>query len=335
VDKFGSNLDKFGSIFESDAVVVTEQRMSVIIEPTPDFLPRLRLFEGPLPAVAALDAVKAHPAFPDVMREITAGFARLYRGNRVLNTVGTDRWRFLISVFAIHLHFAGSTDNPHKGLTAGRLRRLCADNKICSPGRASAMVNLMRSFGQLETVLNTEDRREQILMPTERLMTWHRERFTVFFKGMERVLPEGAEALAALDSAEFMPRFMCELSRSFLAGFYYVDHVPEMKLFFERNSGMIALYALLQSAPSERTFPPTGAMSVSHSAVARQFGVSRVHVRRLLQDAVKQNLLARVGDKEDQFRVLPRLAQAFRQTIALYVVHYAQCVRAAVADIEA
>jgi hypothetical protein len=297
-------------------------------------LPRLQLFDGPFPAMAALDAVKAHPAFPHAMRDISGSFARLYRGDRVLNTVGTDRWRFLISVFAIHLHFTGTPDNPQRRLTAGRLRRLCAENRICSPGRASAMINLMRSFGQLETAPNTEDRREQLLMPTERLMTWHRERFAVFFRGMEQVLPEGAEALAALDLAAFLPRFMSELSRSFLAGFYYVDHIPDMKLFFERNCGMMVLYTLLQSAPAEPTFPPTGAISVSYSAVGRQFGVSRVHVRRLLEDAVKQDLLARVGEKEDQLRVLPRLAEAFRHTIAMYIVHYAQCARAALAEIE-
>jgi hypothetical protein len=309
--------------------------MHVIAKPKPeDSLPRLQLFDGQLPSVAALDAVMSHPAFPDAMRDISGRFARLYRGNRVLNTVGTDRWRFLISVFAIHLHFAGTPDNPQKGLTAGRLRRLCAQNKICSPGRAGAMISLMRSFGQLDTVPNTEDRRERLLMPTERLMTWHRERFTVFFQGMEKVLPEGTEALAALDDADFLPRFISQLSRSFLAGFYYVDHVPDMKLFFEHNSGMMALYTLLQSAPAERTFPPTGAMSVSYSAVGRQFGVSRVHVRRLVQNAVKRDLLARVGEKEDQFRILPRLADAFRRTIALYLVHYAQCARATFAEVE-
>jgi DNA-binding MarR family transcriptional regulator len=306
--------------------------MRVIAEKeTEHSLQSLQLFDGPFPSMAALDAVKAHPAFPDAMREISGSFAKLYRGDRVLNTVGTDRWRFLISVFAIHLH----SDNPQRGLTAGRLRRLCADNKICSPGRASAMVNLMRSFGQLETVPNTEDRRELLLMPTERLMTWHRERFAVFFNGMAKVLPEGADALAALGSAAFLPRFISQLSRSFLVGFYYVDHIPDMKLFFERNSGMMVLYTLLQSAPAENAFPPTGAISVSHSAIGRQFGVSRVHVRRLLQDAVKQNLLARVGDKEDQFRVLPRLVEAFRHTIAMYIVHYAQCIRATLAEIEA
>src|SRR5262245_59866461 len=103
------------------------------------------------------------------------------------------------------------------------------------------MLVLMRMFGYLASARSEEDRRLNRLVPTEQLIAWHRERLAFTLDAVGNVLPEGAQALTALRTPDFLPRFVSHVARLYLAGFYYVDHVPEMKLFFERNAGVVIL----------------------------------------------------------------------------------------------
>jgi len=74
-------------------------------------------------------------------------------------------------------------------------------------------------------------------------------------------------------------------------------------------------------------------VSLSHSAIARDFGVSRVHVRRLVQEGVGAGLLDRAGTSGDAIKISPRLSDAVKRALATYMVHYTHCARLAHADI--
>ena len=81
------------------------------------------------------------------------------------------------------------------------------------------------------------DRRLRRLVPAESLFAWHRKRCTHFFAAAAKVMPDDADALAALDTPAFMPKFMRHLARTHAAGFHYVEYVPDVRPFFERNAG--------------------------------------------------------------------------------------------------
>jgi hypothetical protein len=292
----------------------------------------LRLFDGDLPSEDTIAAIIAHPRFPEASRTIAAGLVALYQGERVVNLVMPHRVRYMISIFALHLHFASRPDDPNSGLTASRLSKLCVERKICSAGRAEAMLAIMRDYDHLVPAPSEEDRRLRRLVPAEPLFEWHRKRCAHFFAAAAKVLPEDADPLAALDAPEFMPNFMRHLASSHVGGFQYVDHVPDIRLFYERNAGGPILMSIILSRASDDTFPPSLPVSISLSAIARDFWVSRAHVRGLVQDAVSAGLLDRVGSSGDQFRVSLRLSDAIRRIMAFYVIHYTHCARLAYAE---
>jgi hypothetical protein len=296
--------------------------------------PSAALFDGHLPSESATAAVIAHPRFTEASRIAAAGLVALYQGGRTVNLVMPDRVRYIISVFAVHLHFAGRPNDPNSGLTASRLSKLCAERKICSEGRAESMLAIMREFGHLVPAPTEEDRRLRRLVPAQPLFDWHRQRCTHFFQAAGKVMPDDADALAALDTPGFMPKFMRHLARSHVAGFHYVEHVPEVRLFYERNAGGPILMSIMLSGAGDDSFPPARAVSVSLSGLARDFEVSRAHVRRLVQDAVDAELLHRAS-AGDEFKVSPRLAAAIRRVTATYMVHYTHCARLAYADLAA
>jgi hypothetical protein len=291
------------------------------------------LFDDGVPSAAALQAVEAHPRFSVAQRMIAAGGVAQYRGNRILNLMGTDRARFLIGMFAIHLHYVARLGDPRSGLTLGRLKAICVEQKICSPGRVEATLVLMRMLGHLASARSAEDRRQHRLVPTDALLAWHRERLAYTLEAVALVLPEGARALAALRSADFLPRLVSHLARLYLAGFYYVDHVPEMRLFLERNAGLMILFGIMMSGETADTVPPRGPVAILPRTLARQYGVSGSHVRRMVQEAIDTGLLRRDETTPDGYRVLPPLSAAFARFMALHVLQVAHAARAALAEI--
>jgi hypothetical protein len=195
------------------------------------------------------------------------------------------------------------------------------------------MLAIMRGYGHLVPAPSDADRRLRRLTPAESLFAWHRKRCVFFFEAAAKVMPEHVQALAALDTPGFIAHFVRHLARIHASGFHYVEQVPDVRQFFEHSAGGSILMSIMLSGDSDDTFPPSRPVSISFSAIARDFGVSRVHVRRLVQEGVGAGLLERAGPSGDDVAVSPRLSDAVRRVLALYIVHYTHCARLAHFDI--
>jgi hypothetical protein len=282
-------------------------------------------FAGSNFAKETLEAARAHPAFPQAARKQMLDFVGLYQGNRLLNTIVNDRGRVLVAYFCLYLHYFGVPDDPEPGLTVSRLKKVCADLGICSPGRAETMLILMRMFGHLEAAPAT-DRRKRLLMPTERLIESVRTRWAFQFENMMPVFPELRAPLSLINDRNFMLVLIRRLHDRFVAGLRIVDHAPGLELFIDRNAGIMVLFSLLLAGDSDDVFPPQRPVRLSISAVSRRFGVSRVHVRKLLRDATEQGYVARAGSADGEVQLLPPAIDAafgFLTSTFLYLGHCA------------
>jgi DNA-binding MarR family transcriptional regulator len=277
-------------------------------------------------APAAIAALRAHPLFAEAARAAAAGMVAHYEGNRLLNQLMNDRARALFTHHAVYLHFSRTPGDAGSGLTVGRMKDLCVETELCSRGRVEVMLGLLRAAGYLAPASDPADRRRRVLVPTERLLALHKQRFDMHFAAMECALPEAAPARAALDDPEFMPAFARILGRHFRAGLRLLSHAPELLLFAERNAGMVILFSLLLAGEAGDAFPPTRPVPVSISALAAKFSVSRKHVLKLLRDAQREGFLQRTGDRSDRVVLLPRVhegAQMFFATMFLYLARSA------------
>ena len=80
---------------------------------------------------AAIEALREHPQFQTAMRAAARGILGLYRGNRMLNALMSDRARAMFTNAALHLHFSGTSDG-RPGLTVGAMNDLCVQLQLCS-----------------------------------------------------------------------------------------------------------------------------------------------------------------------------------------------------------
>ena len=283
----------------------------------------------------AVAALRRHPRFRDALAEFGTMVVRLYRGNRLINLIANDRGRALLAMFALYLHYTRRADDPASGLTAARLQSLFVETGLGSAGRAKALVTLMRWGGYVEDAPASRDRRIKALQPTEKMLAMHRERWRGALGAAALVLPEAAQAQARFEAPEFMRAYAIALASEFQGGFRLLDHGPELRLFSDRNAGFPIMFSILLSAAPEDGMPPTGAIPVSASALAKRFHVSRTQVNRLLHDAQAAGLIERSGAPEMRVRFTPRFAENFEKLFGSLLLAHAACARHALGEIEA
>jgi DNA-binding MarR family transcriptional regulator len=287
------------------------------------------------PSAEEVRALREHPQFPAALRFFAAGLVDIYDGNRLLNQVLNDRGRLVLSFLVLYLHFSGGAEGlPGGGFTTSRLTAHCVETGICSPGRAVAMLALMRFGGYLQSAASTTDRRTKVLVPTDRMIAAVQERLTCQFGALALLLPEGGEALARVSDIEFVAALSRRLGERFLAGARPLLHAPELHPLMERNAGLMVVLSLFLAGKPDDTFPPTRPVRISISALARRFAVSRPHVINLLRDAEQEGFLRRDGLQGEEIVVLPLLSDAAQNFFATVFLYQAKSAREALADLK-
>jgi CRP-like cAMP-binding protein len=159
-------------------------------------------------------------------------------------------------------------------------------------------------------------------------------RWQMQFDAMAPVLPEIAAAMAVVRQADFTAALIRRLGERFFAGLRLVEHAPGFELFADRNAGVLIAYSLLLAGERGDAFPPQRPVRLSISAAARRFGVSRVHVRKLLRDAEDEGYLARTGSADGEVALQPRFIDATLDFIASAFLYLGHCAVVAVDEIE-
>lgn len=277
----------------------------------------------------ALAALKAHPKFDEAWRYVAVSLIKQYRGTRLLNALINDCGRNAIAVLALYLHRTAAPGDARSGLTVGRMKAICADQDIASPGRIEALIMMMRAFGFVRPLPDGSDRRVRRLEPTERLIAILHERWDTVLGAMTPIFPEAGHARAALADETFERALVQRFGVYFLSGFRLMDDPETMGLFGQRNGGLAIAFSLLT------TGAPREPVTVSIAGMARQFGVSRVHVRKMLRDAAAAGYLAWTGSPAAQVLVRPPLEEAVRDFFANAFLFMRHCASEASEEIAA
>ncbi|HWQ86596.1 hypothetical protein [Brevundimonas sp.] len=266
--------------------------------------------------------MRAEPGFDEAARICAANVIGLYRDSGLLNLVINDQGRVVIGWFAIYLNLSGG-----EGLTLSRIIALCKRHRVCSAGRAAAIVGLMRATGYLAPV-PSGDRRERRLAPTERLMNGQWERWRCVLAALAHLRPAARRSLAAMGDPAFDRSLVSDLFDHYLAGFRLIGaNVTELSLIGQRKAGIVILFSLFAARrPGERG---EQVADLSVSELARRFHVSRAHVISVLRDAQEQGLLHRGRMEGDPVVVLPPLVEGVGKFLASSFLLMDHCSRRA------
>ncbi len=257
----------------------------------------------------AIASLQGHPGFEAAMLAAATAIIDLYRDNWVLNRLVNDRGRFILGLMIISLHFAADHD---EGFTPAQLQETAGAAGVCSPGRITAFLASLRLLGLLRPV-PTEDRRQRRLVPTERFLALHRERWRRLFEALAMIRPEGETAITALNDPVFIGGFARALVAAHCSGLRMAQFVPEVRSAVERDAGFTVLLSLLLAEVTEQ--------SASIAVLARRFSVSRAHVLMVLREAERWGLAAPVGPRGG-YRAGPGLGAVMRRFFAImFLMH--------------
>jgi hypothetical protein len=260
--------------------------------------------------------LRDHPQFPAAMRACAASMVKLHNRSRFLGWFLSDRTLAILAHAAISLDADASDDDPQSGLSPGSFKSFCARTGMCGEGRATAILAFMRLTGHLEAETHPADRRITRLRPSDKLLETMRSRLGAEFAAVAMICPEIAPAAEQLGSREFEHQMSREFLTRFKIGARFIDHAPDLRLFVERDVGVMVLFALMLEADPAEPLPPANPVPLSIAALARRFRVSRTHVLRLIREAEAAGLMTRLGEKGEQISFAPKLQEGIKDFFA-------------------
>jgi hypothetical protein len=276
---------------------------------------------------------RRHPRFADSLRASAKLAIELYRGNRLVNLISSDRGRLMLSRAALYLHHTRDPDASASALTAARLQSIFVETGLGSAGRAKALIALMRWGGYLEAAPPQRDRRVKALQPTQKLLALHRARWRGTLAAAGLVLPDAAEGAARFDEPGFVRAFSIALGAGFLGGLRLIDYAPDLQIVVDRSAGLLVVLSIILAARPEDGMPPTTSIPVSASGLAQQFHVSRSQIRKFLREVEERGLIERSGELEMRIRFLPRMIESIETALAAMLVNQSTCARYALDEI--
>jgi hypothetical protein len=276
------------------------------------------LIRGPLSA-EAVAALRAHPLLPNA---VSAAAGAMVAISRRPPAIITDLGRLLIGNLALYLHYSRDPADPSSGLSAGRMKELCSEQKVCSKGRALAVMALMRNAGDLVPATCQVDQRLRLLVPTEKLINRCRQYWEAIFRGIAVVIPGRSDAIAALQREAVLAGFQQVFGGYFCAGMRMFKLEAGLTPFAQRNAALAILFSLLVASEQDGDAGSPATVRISIAELARRFGVSRPQVVRVLSNAVEACLIERSAPDGLHVTVLPRLRSV---TEDFYVTAFLLC----------
>ncbi len=265
--------------------------------------------------------LRDHPDFRRALFAYAALIPPYFSNNLILNRVVTEAWRFEMLVYTLYLHDTRDPDDPRSGLTVANLQKICAEQKCASRGRVLAILGVMRLAGYLSRVKSGQDRRVMRLEPSAEFISvvegWNNRIFQI----IDAIFPEGK--LAELDRAA--PGFGKDMrirgAEGLLRGWKLLDPFPEVNHFVSKDGGWMLLLTVVAEAlrGSSREIAP---VSLDLNSFGARFGVSRSHLRRLLEAAYAAGLLDAAPKDGAHILLSPRLVAAFLACMASELSYY-------------
>jgi len=254
--------------------------------------------EGKLPPERLAQMIAA-PGFAEAGRVLATNMIAAAANDKKLDGIFKDAGRYVAAMLAVHLHSSG-------GLTLPRLKEMCRAIGFLSPGRARAMLIYLQYLGYVELLRSGSPAR---YAPTASFVTSWRSHLRAALEAVRLVEPSVATVLERLDERDTLDIFArmhaeCLLTWARDGG----QDAPFIRVFTHRYAGTQIVWTLLLADDSD--FPPSKPVVFSAGAAARRFGVSRMHIKRILDEAEREGLL-RIG--EGGTVILPESTRAYIQ----------------------
>ncbi len=226
--------------------------------------------------------LQSHPGYRQAVTTLANRMLAAAAKDKALDGIAKDAGRYVATVWALYLNVTG-------GLTLPRLKDICATSGLLSPGRARAVLLYLRYLGYVTPLANS-DRREPVrYAPTPALTDAWRHIVNENLEAARIIEPAVERVLDRLEDPATLGAYMRHIGEGFLvAAKAGLADQAFLRVFLHRHGGMQIVYWIVAAGDPDDEFPPRRPVPLSIAAIARQLRVSRVHVKRILNEAARE-----------------------------------------------
>ncbi|QRM57358.1 hypothetical protein [Sinorhizobium sp. BG8] len=248
------------------------------------------------------DNLRRHPKFTEVRNRMVEGILAVYAGDHLTNRLLLEQGRHMSFLTVLCLHAAQDPNTPSTWLTLGKLQREITEHGFASRNRVEAQVSALKKYGLLAQQPQAADRRIRLLQPTAKMLA--RDASVVRLQLAALAELEGDPS--AFNSV-LSPDFHRAIRRASVERLQDIDMLmhshSKLSAFFDHDCGYLILLILLSNAAKN------GGMRANtcFQRLATQTGVSRTHVRRLLEAVRDKGLLSFSGRGGHDIQLTPAM----------------------------
>ena len=266
-----------------------------------------------LPPFHSASEILAHPRFPFARDEFVKAILALYEHKPFLNRLLLEASRTVLVNILMCLYARYDEADRATWPTLRLVADSMAVHQLASASRVHDLVTRFVKAGYLEQRQAPRDRRVRILTPTAKMVAQDQDFLVLHHLPLQILFPDPGYAPIMTRDVAFQLKQRLVSRDLFALGAKILADNPIVMLFQGRDAGVMILIKMIEMAAKQKVAAP---LKVSYSDLGGRFGVSRTHVRNLLEAAEEIDLV-RLTKRRGQFvELMPSLRQAFDRLVA-------------------
>jgi hypothetical protein len=227
--------------------------------------------------------LRANDAYPRAARAFAAAMLSQAEADAALDGILKDAGRNIAAKALAYLHATN-------GVTLPNLKALCQRIGMVSPGRARALLLYLQYLGFVERLPRRSADQPRRYQPTPSFTLAWRRQMRAMLECAALIDPSANDVAAGLDDPTVYDAFVRSISEGYLEALSFVDDSsPYFRAFMHPYAGTQLVHSLVLLDPDH--FPPRRSLAFSMNAAAARFGVSRMHVARMVELARRDGLV--------------------------------------------
>ena len=266
-----------------------------------------------LPPFHSSEEILVHPRFALARDEFVKAMLGLYEHKPFLNRLLLEASRAVLFSVVMCLHARYDEADRATWPTLRLVADAMAQHGLASASRVQDLVARLVKTGYLEQRAAPRDRRVRILVPTKKMIAQDQDFLVSHHVPLQVMFPDPGYALIMRRDPAFQLKQRLVSRDLFALGAKILASNPIMMLFQGRDAGVMILIKMIQLAGRRGEGKP---LNISFSDLGDRFGVSRTHVRNLLEAAEEMDLVRLTKTRGQLIELKPAVLQAFDRLVA-------------------
>jgi hypothetical protein len=264
-----------------------------------------------LSTVHTPEAILAQPRFAAARAAFVDAVLALHEGDQFSSRLLAEAMRQITFNLIVSLHLRHDESDRSTWPTPRRLKDEIRTFGLASDRRIDALVSRLVQRGYVQSRLSEDDGRVRLLTPTGKMMSLDREWLYYHHLPLHVLFPGSYAEPIARDPLFQRAQRLVALDFS-AKGAEIMARNPAVIRFMGRDSGILVLIKLIQMQMSAGD----SEKGLSYTDIGVRFGISRTHVRGLLEEAAQHGDVSLSGRGGRLVALQPSILQAFDRFLA-------------------